>query len=107
MSVQKRVVNGKVRYLARWREGGRDRARTFVRRSDAVAFDLDLRRRQQLGALAATVLQSRMTLGEFVETEWWPRHAVVNTHTHTLEAEHAEALSGGVGDPPAAECRGL
>jgi site-specific recombinase XerD len=37
-----------------------------------------VKRRKQLGALAAGVIQSRQTLAEFVEEEWWPRYAVPN-----------------------------
>lgn len=72
MSVTKR---GK-RYVVRWNEGGRKRARTFERKGDADAFDVDVKRRKQLGPLAPTVIQSRMTLAEFVEQEWWPRYAI-------------------------------
>lgn len=74
MSVRKR---GK-RYEVRWVEGGRKRSRTFLRAGDADAFDIDIKRRKQLGALAPTIIQSRMTLAEFVEQEWWPRYAIPN-----------------------------
>lgn len=79
MSVQKR--GGK--YVVRWREGGRQLARTFVRAGDAEAFEIDVRRRRQLGALAPGVIQSRMTLAEFVREEWWPRYAVPNLKPST------------------------
>lgn len=75
MSVRTRPTGG---YEVRWTEGGRKRSRTFVRKGDADAFDVDIKRRKQLGALAPTVIQSRMTLAEFVETEWWPRYAIPN-----------------------------
>ncbi|HWF25226.1 MAG TPA: tyrosine-type recombinase/integrase [Solirubrobacteraceae bacterium] len=65
-------------YQVRWREGGRQRSRLFARRGDAQAFELDVRRRQALGPLAATVTMSRVTLAEFVREEWWPRYAVPN-----------------------------
>jgi integrase len=74
VSVRKR---GK-RYEVRWTEGGRKLSRTFLRQGDASAFDLDVKRRKQLGALAPGVIQSRMTLAEFVEEEWWPRYAIPN-----------------------------
>ena len=79
MSVQKR---GK-KYVVRWREGGRHRAQTFMRRSDADAFHMDQRRRQQLGPLATSVLQSRMTLAQFIEEEWWPKYAMPNLKPST------------------------
>jgi len=74
MSVRKR---GK-QFEVRWPEGGRKLSRAFLRAEDARAFDLDIKRRRQLGALAPGILQSRRTLGEFVEEEWWPRYAIPN-----------------------------
>jgi integrase len=74
MSVRKR---GK-RYEVRWEEGGRKRSRSFLRAEDARAFETDVKRRQQLGTLAPSVIQSRQTLAEFVEAEWWPRYAIPN-----------------------------
>jgi integrase len=66
------------KFTVRWREGGRHRQRTFDRAGDRDAFETDLRRRKQLGALAPEVIQSRMTLAEFMEDEWWPRYAIPN-----------------------------
>lgn len=74
MSVRKR---GK-RFEVRWTEGGRKLSRGFLRAEDARAFDIDIKRRKQLGGLASTVIQSRQTLAEFVEEEWWPRYALPN-----------------------------
>jgi integrase len=76
MSVKFKDSRGK--YEVRWREGGRARSRLFDRKGDADAFDLDVRRRKQLGSLAPSVLQSKVTLAEFVEMEWWPRYAIPN-----------------------------
>jgi integrase len=45
---------------------------------DARAFDLDIKRRKQLGALAPGIIQSRQTLAEFMEEEWWPCYAIPN-----------------------------
>ncbi len=72
MSVRKR---GK-QFEVRWTEGGRKLSRSFLRAEDARAFDIDIKRRKQLGALAPGVIQSRKTLAEFVEEEWWPRYAI-------------------------------
>jgi integrase len=74
MSVRRRGRQFEVR----WTEGGRKRSRSFLRAEDARAFDLDIKRRKQLGALAPGIIQSRQTLAEFVEEEWWPRHAIPN-----------------------------
>jgi integrase len=71
------------RYEVRWREGGRQRSRSFAKKGDAQAFELDVKRRRALGPLAAGVLQSRMTLAEFVSEEWWPRYAVPNLKPST------------------------
>lgn len=49
MSVEKR---GK-KYRVRWREGSRNRSRSFDRKRDAVAFDAEQRRTRQLGGFIA------------------------------------------------------
>lgn len=74
MSVRRRAKQFEVR----WTEGGRKRSRSFLRADDARAFDLDIKRRKQLGALAPGIIQSRQTLAEFMEEEWWPRYAIPN-----------------------------
>ena len=55
MSVHRMVrSNGAVVWQVRWREGGRGsraRARTFDCKSDAMAFEDELRRRRRLGDL--------------------------------------------------------
>src|ERR1019366_6665133 len=79
MSVRRR---GK-RFEVRWTEGGRKLSRSFLRAEDARAFDLDIKRRKQLGALAPGIIQSRQTLAEFVEAEWWPRYAIPNLAPET------------------------
>ncbi|MGO9900874.1 MAG: tyrosine-type recombinase/integrase [Solirubrobacteraceae bacterium] len=50
----------------------------FTRRGDAVAFERDVERRRQLGPLASQVMESKMTLAEFVRDEWFPRYAIPN-----------------------------
>jgi integrase len=79
VSIQKRGSS----YVVRWREGGHQLQRTFIKHGDARAFETDVKRRQQLGALAPGVIQSRMTLAEFVREEWWPRYAVPNLKPST------------------------
>jgi hypothetical protein len=76
MSVKWKESRGK--YEVRWHEGSGQRSRLFERKGDADAFDLEIKRRRQLGALAPSVLQSRMTLAEFVAEDWWPRYAIPN-----------------------------
>ena len=70
MEIQKRILSdGSVRWRARWRQGGRYRARTFDRKRDALNFGAELRRRQQLGTLL-TLDTGRMTLAEYVAGTW-------------------------------------
>ncbi len=117
-----RKPNG--RYEVRWRQGDRRLGRTFDRKSDAVAFDLEVRRRQQLGGLLSPDLD--VTLREFAD-EWWQLHVVPDLAAHTqagyaglrdrhilphlggyrlreltprvLNRYRAELLTGGVGQP--------
>jgi hypothetical protein len=70
-------------FEVRWTEGGRKLSRSFLRAVDARAFDLDIKRRKQLGALAPGIIQSRQTLAEFMEEEWWPRYAIPNLASDT------------------------
>jgi integrase len=68
------------KYAVRYREGGKQRERTFNRRGDAERWQTDHARRQQLGtALATEVLDrpSAMTLDQFI-TSRWRAHAVTN-----------------------------
>jgi integrase len=69
---------GSVVWRVRWREGGRGsraRTRTFERKSDAVAYDDELRRRRRLGELAL-LPGSQETLDEYVCQTWAQTHAV-------------------------------
>jgi integrase len=50
VSVEKRRKGGHTVYLARWREGTRQRARTFTRKADAEGFEGERRREAALGA---------------------------------------------------------
>lgn len=62
-------------YRVRWREHGRNRARTFDRRADAEAWDREVKRRQQLGPLAVAQLTDvGATLAEWVIERWTPEH---------------------------------
>ena len=60
----------------RWWEGGRYRSRQFDTQQDLDTFKSELRRRRQLGPLAPSVIDSKLTLIEFFEHEWWPRYAM-------------------------------
>src|SRR5438270_7689390 len=86
MSVSRvRRGDGAVGWKVRWREGGRgsrSRARTFGRKGDAIAFEIELRRRRQLGELAPFV-GSQETLDRYVSETW------ARTHLATLATKTA------------------
>ena len=73
MSVETRRKGRTTRHLVRWREEGRSRARSFDRRRDALDFEAERRRREQLGAHAPAE-PSRESLRAWLET-WWTREA--------------------------------
>jgi len=74
MSVHKeRRSGGKTAFIVRWREGTRNRRRTFDRRHDAELWDAEVRRRRQLGALH-TLDAGRETLDEYVTSTFVPTH---------------------------------
>lgn len=61
-------------YVVRWREGTRNRQRSFDRRTDALRWDGEVRRRKQLGTLAA-LDAGVVTLAEYVAETWAPTYA--------------------------------
>jgi len=73
-------------WRVRWRDGARNRARTFDRKADAVAFEAETRRRRVAGDLRP-LEAGRETLQEFAE-EWWRVYAIPNLARTTL-ATHA------------------
>jgi integrase len=85
MQIEKRTLSdGSVRWRARWRQGGRYRARTFDRKGDAVNFAAELRRRSQVGTLAG-LDTGRITLAEYVAGTWasaYKSHLSEKTRIH-------------------------
>jgi integrase len=74
VSLEKRHDSkGRPRWVVRFRQGGRNRARTFDLRGDALHFESEVRRRKQLGQLAG-IVGPRLTLSE-LHDRWWPAHA--------------------------------
>jgi hypothetical protein len=69
-------------WRVRWRDGSRNRARTFDRKADAVAFEVEVRRRRLAGDLRP-LEAGRETLQECAE-EWWRLYAVPNLARTTL-----------------------
>lgn len=77
-------------YSVRWREHGRNRARTFDRKGDAEAWDREVKRRKQLGPLAVQQLTDRsVTLGEWIVERWTPEHGA--TLEQTTRTRYAAA----------------
>src|SRR5207253_11200920 len=72
MSVQKRDKSWRVR----WQEGDNWRSRTFDRKSDAVLFDGELRRKRRLGELAR-LDASTETLDSYATGTWAPTYAAL------------------------------
>jgi integrase len=65
-------------YRVRWREHGRNRARSFDRKPDAEAWDREVKRRHQLGPLAVQQLTERgATLAEWIIERWTPEHGAM------------------------------
>lgn len=71
------------KYEVRWKEGGQHRSRFITRHRDALSLEREIKRRQELGPLMGSVMQSRMTLTEFVREEWWPTYVVPNLRPST------------------------
>jgi integrase len=73
MSVHAETRKGRRIFKVRWREGERNRSRSFDLRKDAELFEADLRRRRQLGTLHA-LDAGRVTINEYVIGTWVPVH---------------------------------
>lgn len=71
MSVHKNRVGG---YDVHWREGGRQRSRSFRRKRDAERTDLRIKDGKQRGGLAQ-LDGGEETLDSYVEHTWAPAHA--------------------------------
>jgi integrase len=77
VSVQERVRDARITSLVRWRESGwgsRTRSRSFGTRKDAVDFEREVRRRQQLGAHTPTE-PSPIRLEDWL-LRWWSRESM-------------------------------
>src|SRR3954464_7236169 len=61
--------------VVRYREGDRNRSRSFGRKGDAERFDIEVSRRRELGVLGS-LDGGRETLDEFVTQTWAPTHGV-------------------------------
>ena len=82
MSVERISRKRGIGWRVRWRDGTRNRARTFDRKADAVAFEAEVRRRRVAGDLQQ-LEAGRETLQQFAE-EWWRLYAIPNLARTTL-----------------------
>jgi integrase len=75
MSVEKvKRTGGETIWRVRWRQHGRNRARTFSTRRDAADFDAEVRRQRRAGSLASLDAGTE-TLGNYVTGAWAATHA--------------------------------
>lgn len=63
------------KWRVRWRDGTRNRARTFDLKKDALAWDAEARRRRQMGTLSSLDAGTE-SLDEFFVETWAPTYAV-------------------------------
>jgi integrase len=76
MSVEKVVrKSGETVHRVRWRQGGRNRARTFSTQRDALDFEAERRRAARAGTLAQLDAGTE-SLDEYVTGSWAPGHGV-------------------------------
>jgi integrase len=101
MSVEKiRRAGGDVVWRVRWRQHGRNRARTFSTRRDATDFDAEVRRQRRAGSLG-TLDAGTESLGEYVTEAWAVTHAVTlapktRLHYASLYDHHLRPFLGSI-----------
>jgi integrase len=101
MSVEKiQWDGGEVVWRVRWRQHGRNRARTFSTRRDAADFDAEVRRQRRAGSLGALDAGTE-SLGEYVTEVWAVTHAVTlaqktRLHYASLYDHHVRPSLGSI-----------
>jgi integrase len=101
MSVERiQRMGGEVVWRVRWRQHGRNRARTFSTRRDAADFDAEVRRQRRAGSLGALDAGSE-SLGEYVTEAWAVTHAVTlarktQLHYASLYDHHLRPFVGSI-----------
>ena len=101
MSVEKiQRSGGEVVWRVRWRQHGRNRARTFSTRRDAADFDAEVRRQRRAGGLAALDTGTE-SLGDYVTGTWAATHAVTlapktRLHYASLYDRHLRPFLGAI-----------
>ena len=71
------------KWEVRWREGRRQKARSFDRRRDAERYDVEVRRRRQLGEEILRPQEKVPTFVEFAQ-RWFDRRKAADVATNTL-----------------------
>jgi integrase len=71
---RERRPDGSLRYKVRWRQAGKQRAKTFTKLADARAFDAEVGRLRQLGD-TSLLERGAQPFGAYAE-DWWARYAV-------------------------------
>jgi integrase len=101
VSVEKvQRASGAVVWRVRWRQHGRNRARTFSSRRDARDFDAEVRRARRAGSLTA-LDAGKETLGEYVTGTWAACHAATlapktRLHYASLYDHHLRPYLGSI-----------
>ena len=101
MSVEKITrAGGVVVWRVRWRQHGRNRARTFSTRRDARDFDAEVRRQRRAGSLPALDAGAEH-LGEYVTGTWAASHAATlaaktRLHYASLYDHHLRPFLGSI-----------
>lgn len=79
MSIEKVArQNVKTGYVwrVRWRDGAGPHSRVLGAKTDAEAFDAEIKRRKRLGGIVE-IETGRETLSQFTTEQWWPKYAAV------------------------------
>jgi integrase len=74
-------------YQVRWRRDGKHYSKSFIRKEDADTFELEQRRRAQMGAHAAAA-PSRDTLGQWLDS-WWALQSPVWAESTRVQRKHS------------------
>jgi len=82
MSVNAITTGGKRRWKVRWREGGKQRSKTFDRNADAKLFDAEVTRKRQTREL--TILTGDCPTLKDYASRWWEEYAEPNLAQTTL-----------------------
>ena len=101
MSVHKRTDRRGTKWRVHYRVAGKQRTRTFDRKTDAVQFDAEMTRRRQRGPLLAAELEREsMTLDTYVRGPWRAHAALLAEPTRDKYIWALEKHLGDLVDEP-------